>query len=77
MTFDEEDYFNHEGLLVITEKGVLKRLKTPFKVLLIIGVDSLKAHEMYQVNAVITNAQNIMVYAIGGQCYGYYLFMVL
>jgi hypothetical protein len=77
MRFDEEDYFNHESLLIITEKGVLKRLKTPFKVLLIIGVDSLKAHEMYQVNAVITNAQNVMVYAIEGQCYFYYWFIVM
>jgi hypothetical protein len=75
--FDEEDYFNHESLLVITEKGVLKRLKTPFKVLLVVGVNHLKGGEIYLVGAVITSAGNIMLYAIDGHSYYYYWFIVL
>lgn len=77
MTFDEGDYFTHESLLIITEKGVLKRLKTPFKVLLIIGFNELKVHELYLVDAVITNVHQVLMYAIDGQSYFYYLFIVI
>lgn len=75
--WDEEDYFNHESILIITEKGKLKRLKTPFEVKSVATMDDLKENEIYFVDAVITNSQDIMVYAIGWQSYHYYLFIVL
>ncbi len=77
MSFDEEDYFNHESLLVVTDKGVLKRLKTPFKVFLIIGVNRLKGGELYQVDAVITSMEQVMLYAIEGESYFYSWFIVI
>lgn len=75
--FDEEDYFNHESILVVTKKGCLKRLKTPFRVLSVARVNDLQANEVYSVSAVITSSNNIMVYAIGAHCYNYYWFIIL
>jgi len=77
LMWDEEGYFNHESILVVTEKGRLKRLKTPFKVILLVELDHLKKDEIYLVSAVITNAQDIMVYAIGAHSYFYYWFVIL
>ena len=73
----DEDFFNHEWVLVLNKKGVLKRLKCPFKALLIVEAEFLSLNEIYNITAVITNYRNVMMYAVKGHAYYYYCFIIL
>ena len=77
MTTGEFEYFSHESLLFITKKGCLKRLKTPFKALLIVQVGELKENETYLVTHVIMSVEEIMSYTIRGNPYYYFYFIIL
>lgn len=68
---------NPDSLLVVNEKGVLKRLKCPFKGLLIIAVDNLRLDQIYSIQAVLMDQEMIMVYYIQGTPYYYYYFAIL
>ena len=68
---------NPDSILVVTEKGILKRIKCPFSVRSLIAIDELKENQLYLVHAVILNKDLIMVYFIRGKPYCYYYFIIL
>ncbi len=74
---ETDDFFNHESLLIITNEGVLKRLKTPFRALLIVSITDLEKDQIYLVNAVISNMDNILMYGVKGYSYYYYYFIII
>lgn len=66
-----------ESILIINSKGILMRLKCPFRVMYIWMDSVLIAGEVYQVHAVALCEDNIMVYIVKGKPYYYYRFYIL
>ena len=66
-----------ESILIIDSKGVLRRLKCPFKVEYTLGDAVLVVGVIYMVQAVAIDEENIMVYFVRGKPYYYYLFLIL
>jgi hypothetical protein len=76
MGFEEEDLMA-QHLLVITAQGLLKRLQTPFKALVVVSVEQLEGNTIYLVSAVITEENEIMKYRINGRGYHYHYFIIV
>jgi len=74
---EKPNVFSVESILIVTNKGVLKRLKTPFKALLLVAIDELKEDEIYLVTAVIIDQNKVMMYGVRGQNYYYYCFIII
>lgn len=70
-------YLDYEGLLVVTNKGTLRRIKTPFKALSLIDVGEILNGEVYVITSVSYGPSGIMVYGFKGQFYYYYFFVIL
>jgi hypothetical protein len=68
---------NPESILIIDKEGALKRKRCPFKALLIISVANLCLDEIYSVQAVLIDSDNVMVYYVKGLPYHYYYFAIL
>jgi len=66
-----------QHLLVITEKGLLKRINVPFKALLLVSAGELQENKIYLISGVFTGQDNIMVYVVRGNRYFYYYFIVI
>lgn len=76
------DYITHinpESLLIVTNKGQLKRLRCPFQVLLLIRIDDLVEGEYYIVRLVVPDSRFEMAYIIQGQgsFFPFYAFKIL
>lgn len=65
-----------ESILIINSKGVLMRLKCPFRVMYVWLDSLLIAGELYQVHAVALNEDDVMVYIVKGKPYYYYCFII-
>lgn len=72
----EEKLFSYH-LLVVTEKGVLKRIKTPFKALLLFRAGGLEENKIYLITAIFVANNGIMEYKVKGEQYHYYLFIII
>lgn len=77
MSMQEYELFNHEWLLIVDEKGVLRRLNCPFRALLLVDVEFFKGNQIYLVTAVVLNQSDEMMYAIKGHVYYYYYFIII
>lgn len=76
---DTEDLFSTspESLLIVNRNG-LKRLKCPFTVLLVVGLEDLEEGEAYEVRLVLPHAHFKIVYVITGHKYHYpYFYFVI
>jgi hypothetical protein len=64
-------------LCVITAQGLLKRVTTPFKALVVVAVEELHGNRIYMVSAVITDEDKILNYRVEGKQYKYFHFLVI
>jgi len=65
-----------ESILIVDFKGVLWRLKCPFKVMCIYVSFELVEGVIYMVQAVAISEDEIMMYFIKGKPYHYYQFII-
>lgn len=79
MARDYITHINPESILVVTNRGQLKRLRCPFQVLLLIRIDDLTEGEYYIVRLVVPDSRFEMAYIIQGQgsFYPFYAFKIL
>ena len=66
-----------DSILIITSKGLLKRLKCPFKVICRIDVSSLEKGKQYDVNAVKMTLHLEEVFIIKGKAYLVWYFTIV
>ena len=69
-------YADPFSLLVITGRGKLRRLFTPFRVRCVMPVDRIPHNTIVYVEAIFTNQQYCMVYMINQRMYPYKHFQI-
>lgn len=70
-------YTSPHSILVIQKNGVLKRLYTPFLVIVILPIQDLKNGEKLSVEKVLMTKSGITVYKIKNINYYYYYFIIV
>lgn len=70
-------YENKNSLLVVNQKGVLRRLYTPFRVLCSAQVDLILVNTWVYVEEVHLGANNKLDYLIGDRFYSHSNFLII
>jgi len=70
-------YSSNDCLLIVTWDNQLKKLNTPFKVLVLNAVGSLNMGEIVSVNQVKVTKKLIIVFVIDGCAFYYYHFDII
>ncbi|MDP2384822.1 MAG: hypothetical protein Q8M29_00490 [Bacteroidota bacterium] len=76
MVDDVNSNVNPESILVVTNKGVLKRLRCPFKAILIDECPPLFIYTEYKIQAVLMSGEGLMLFVIEGNKYYYFYFEI-
>jgi hypothetical protein len=66
-----------ESVLIVDEKGHLKRIRCPFIVLVIVSVGELDKDQEHKVQSVLSDPIGILVYTIKAKNYYYWNFLIL
>jgi len=65
------------SILIINKSGRLRRLYTPFKVLCLLDIGSIKANMGVYIEEVATNDKDELVYLVAGIAYNHHYFRIL
>ena len=73
---DEILSFNQESILVLTHKGVIKRLYCPFLVRCIETNDGILENTVCYVDRIYDDPNDRILYMIGGNLFPYHFFLI-
>lgn len=68
--------YKKDSLLVINENGKIRRLYTPFRVLAIESINTIKKGSWVYVEKILVNEKHQLVFEINGEGYLYDLFRI-
>ena len=69
-------YYDSHSVLVINQKGKIRRIYTPFRVRCLEIVDELNPGSMLFVDEVLEDLEKLLLYKINGNVYPYGLFSI-
>ena len=74
---DDSIKLSNESILVVNQKGVLKRIKTPFRAIVIIAIGNYNENDVCIVQALYLSKEHLLIYYIKGEAFYYYYFAIL
>lgn len=73
---DQILHFDQESILVLTHKGVIRRLYCPFLVKCVNTIDDIQEETVCYVDRIYDDPDDRILYLIGGNLYAYHCFLI-